>query len=780
MNSGPFISRQQVGAALNALIATTGTSSTNPLTALLLVDEFCLDPDLPATDHLREFALKQILIDHITTALNEQRHSFGLPRPDCKVQHEAALTALAADAQTGSAELIGWSLLFYRYVCVDLNLKPDDFRAALHVDERSVRRYQSNGVERLTERLIGAEWAARRRQRQRQLIAALPATARTVLYGRDAELAAADALLTAQPPYHLYVSGPGGSGKTVFVQEWLRRLIEAGQIDRLIWLDKPPSADAVRAHLTEHLLPERTQITLREVMAVQRVALVLDEPRYTGRSGDLDGLLRELDGMIVCMIHTGYWPPATPHRHITLNPLDDAAVAQLARFILPHPDSVEPLIPTIQAYSGGNPLAVRLLTRQLPFHGDVAAMQGDVVRQMYSDAYARLSESARRAAVAITMLPPGEFTAAAVQAIWGAFTQPSQLGELARLHLLERVSMERDTYQLLDTARRYIDAAAERAFTSQLLHYIDTQLDDGERVAALLPVIESIAAEPRDGSDSLRTKWLRRCWREGLRLGHHARWRVLLADVASYNAELMLAYAICERRLGQWDQADEWFDLAAQMLGRAGDFTLQARALVERAVLARYRGNYAAAGMWLSRAEHAALHHDDAELSLLWRLEQAQIAIDRQDAVAAVRYLDGLGDHDRVTALYAEAALLAGAVDRAQGLVAQLSERTSQLDRVVEARLRTLIGRGYEQHGDFEAAYEQFSAALAHLERGHDSFGLARAQCNLGAVALRLGHADEAVTLLAHAERTQTALGDQVALAATRHNLQLARIHLSR
>jgi putative protein kinase ArgK-like GTPase of G3E family len=42
---------------------------------------------------------------------------------------------------------------------------------------------------------------------------------------------------------HVYVTGAAGVGKTTFAETLIRRLIDADQIVRDIWLDAPPSCE---------------------------------------------------------------------------------------------------------------------------------------------------------------------------------------------------------------------------------------------------------------------------------------------------------------------------------------------------------------------------------------------------------------------------------------------------------------------------------------------------------------------------------------------------------
>ena len=78
------------------------------------------------------------------------------------------------DGLSMSPELIGWSWLYHHYVRIDLNIQAQAFCDVLHIDERTLRRYQQHSLKRLTNILIQREWSARLRQRNRRLFSELP------------------------------------------------------------------------------------------------------------------------------------------------------------------------------------------------------------------------------------------------------------------------------------------------------------------------------------------------------------------------------------------------------------------------------------------------------------------------------------------------------------------------------------------------------------------------------------------------------------------------------
>lgn len=132
-----------------------------PLYNLQLVTEFLSDPALPFTPHNRSYAISCILSDLVTATYHQQRSLFILPPCREPITYPDALAAITQDAGIGSAELTGWSWLYYRFVRVELAIGTQCFCRLMVFDERTLRRHQSRAIGRLTMSLIKAEHQAR-------------------------------------------------------------------------------------------------------------------------------------------------------------------------------------------------------------------------------------------------------------------------------------------------------------------------------------------------------------------------------------------------------------------------------------------------------------------------------------------------------------------------------------------------------------------------------------------------------------------------------------------
>src|SRR3954468_6040103 len=170
----PYISREDVSAALCSLIHTTRKPVADGLQHLLLVDLLVNAPDMPNSDEKRAFAAQELLIMEITRALHEQCDLFRLLPPGERTQGDEIQKEAAELIKVGKHNLMAWSIVYYRYVRADLGLSVEELAQLFMVTPRTVTRYHDDGIDMLVQRLIREEQLARRSQTERRLYAMLP------------------------------------------------------------------------------------------------------------------------------------------------------------------------------------------------------------------------------------------------------------------------------------------------------------------------------------------------------------------------------------------------------------------------------------------------------------------------------------------------------------------------------------------------------------------------------------------------------------------------------
>ncbi len=772
MPAVPYISREDVSATLGGLIHFSTKPEPNSLRHLLLVDLRITTPHAPESDLIRDYAVREILVSEITAALNEHRAIFKLRPLEVHADIQEVVQEAAQAVAQSAPELLIWSLLYYRFVRSDLGFTVERLSELLALHPRSIPRYQNEGIELLTARLIHAEQNARVAQNRRRLYAALPYSGSLRLYGRDDLLRETHKKLGELSPPHLLITGSVGVGKTAFTQELLRLEIEAGSLDRILWIDHPVTAAFVSQHISETLFQEGSSVTLREYLLLFRIAVVLDgADRLFSDDTALHELLQDLGGALVCITNLTYRPLKGINLHLALPEIDRNAARRLVSDLSLHEDidTAAQLSDALYARVGGNPLALKLGAGLWATDEPWASVAHDLTFHVLSLIYRGLGNKAQRAWCLLALCRT-EVTPVTL-ASWNVALDAITL--LRRHELVEgRVT---DGARLLDAAGDFIQQQyqMDEAVTWQIDQLVE-QVAQAENALALVEQILVSGFPPV--SHALRTGWLKRyCW-EGMQANHWALWRALLEqyllETPMPDFMLRIAHGVCLRRLNEWESAGQVFHSVIRDAGSAGRFTEQGRALVEWGVLSGYQGAFKQAAQKIEQAKLFAQRAKDSDLLTEVWLQEAYLLVLQGDGAAALDTLRHTRENARSLALQSEAQLVLGAFEACRAL-AERALRLGNNDLINSARLFTLIGRSFQAQNALAQAQQHLTYAVTLLERSDDLFSLARAQTNLAAVLISSERFTDASALLARAEQVQGQLGDRVGLSVTRHNRTL-------
>ncbi|MEP7292517.1 MAG: tetratricopeptide repeat protein, partial [Chloroflexota bacterium] len=627
--------------------------------------------------------------------------------------------------------------------------------------------------ELLTARLIDAEKTARRAQLDRRLYAALPYSVPVRLAGRAELLRAAEERLMTISPRHLLVTGGQGIGKTMFVQELIRRQIASETLDSLVWIDEPRSAEYARQRITEALLRESGEISLRDYVLMYDVAVVIDGMGAAAADWtEFNELLRDLGAALVVVVNQSYVPVEGVEAHIALPELDEQTAEALLRDLL-RGNSMQyssEIAHALYEHSGGNPLALRLSAGLFDAGEDWTTAKHDLHERLFERLFGRIDLQARRSWCALALFPK-EATGDVLARVWGI--SPEVMTGLRRHGLLE--NSREEAYELVSSAREFI--RQEYGVRSEVRRLVDSLIDEISDVDSAFEVIERALETgfPETGVER-RSEWIQRLWREGLRRNHWALWRVILETyIAESNdaaAEIRIAYGLCLRHLSDWKAAEAVFQNVVTESGRTGRFDAQAQALIEWSILAKYQGKYQQAQEMNAQAKRYAQRVQDSKLLHGLMLQEAELLIQQKQGTEALHILRGLPKTVRLLVLQSEAQLALSNYEACRSLAAEALHAISE-DQVTEASLYTIIGRSFQAQGDTAQAQRFFSDAVTLLERLGDSFALARAQTNLAATLIAIRRILDAAELLRRAEQMQVQLGDRIGLNVTRHNRTL-------
>jgi tetratricopeptide (TPR) repeat protein len=785
VGNDPFISRESVRAVLEGMLYHSSETG-SALEHLALVDDFLIRHNIPYSENRRLFVIRLIITNIITEQLAAHRNNFGLGPPMLEETLAGAQLSIQADVRTQSAELAGWSLLFYRFVRVDLNLPPAGYSAMSHVDERTLRRYQSRTTGRLRDLLVRYETETRLQKKRLSLRQALPNGKPVGIVGRSQLLVETRQLLRTSPPAHLLVTGPAGIGKTSFIHLLLYQQIEADEFDRVVWIDGAVSATYAQQYIHQMLMSDDVQMELmelRDFLALYRTAIVFDDIQHLIKDTEaFHKLLVMLADSSIYVIHSSYILLTPEFKHIILPELTKTDVTEIAtqsRGLWTKQEELTDYINALWQTVGGNPLAVKLAANIMNNISlrQPAKTDNEYILRWVEGIYQSLGRDSRQALAAIALCPPFELAVEYLTTGWRpTLIKREYVVELVNTGLLQHVGDDR--YSLSALVRRYIEDlyAEQTEIYTQVNRCIDEithcLMANAESCWAIAEYI-LLRAWP-ELSVSRRLTWIELACDYGIRQGHYAAWADILRGQGGQelSLDLRLRRVECLRRLGERKEAEQTVQALIETAGQNGDFIGQGRGNLELSVLLRQQGLYERAYASIQHAIDGFRRFGQHELVREAELEMAQIAFDTGELTAAQTILQKYELRNiKSLSLQGEIYLAFGETEAAQRCVADALD-LCQPETAIMGRLYAEMGRICFTKGDWAASEHYLTQAVVLLETHADQFALARTKANLAAGLLNAGRDyTDAQKLLMDAQTIQAAIRDRHGLMITRHNL---------
>jgi hypothetical protein len=366
-------------------------------------------------------AIQIAIFGHLTDIILERlislRQQHNLPPPDRTCSDDD----LKADFSMGNKELQAWSILYFRYICVDRDLSMQQIASLTHQEQRTPRRRHELGVKRLTFELIAREQNARQRETRQRLRLALPISPPPMFFCSASLVDTAAHILTvAEPPRHLILHGPAGIGKTALALTLAHQLADSGQFEDLLWMDmtatdQAPSvlihSIAMRLGLS-HIEDADRILALRAYLLTHPTLLVLDQADDLFIDSDVSRSFLAALGSATVVLTSRIAPPPTPWCYTVLVPelTREQAFAFLEHLSEQRPrrqDDWAEHFDAIWKMTGGNPLALQGIfdvSHILPLTATLAQSK---IQPMYEQIWQQLTADEQRLWLLPLLFPAG-------------------------------------------------------------------------------------------------------------------------------------------------------------------------------------------------------------------------------------------------------------------------------------------------------------------------------------------------------------------------------------
>jgi len=764
-----------------------------------------------------DFIVVLILNNMITEAVNGLRRVVGLPEVIEGTKQDAEID-LKEGFSRQNRELEAWSLLYFRYVRVDLDFHIKDLASILSIDPRQISRRIDYGFRRLCEKLGQLESEAREQNRQAWLNLRLPPSSYAEFFGRKAER---EQLLNAlhgdSLPRLTTVQGMTGIGKTSLVHRVVRDAIRSEPHVDIIWISVPEFATysdllgmvAQTVGIMDVPFQQSLETSVHGYLLRNRTLLIVDAAHQLV---DVEYMLAHVesiigDGHVIVCIRQPL-DGTFSVREVHLGPLEDSAyMSMLEEYVSNR--QIKALPPTslekIYKHAEGNPLIGKLIlnrTKILPL-GDVLAMLPDltVVQEarlfdtIFEPVWRSLSTEAQRLARLMCSMDAADLP---------ALKQMSGLNDNQLSDVLEalvdgyfvEITYEPQRYHVGSMAVQFIesqdthDESPPELQLQQQLSYA-SQTNSGAQAAAIiqnLAVSGQLSYEIFDSVSLLvRRSGIWHIWRNVLAtiVEKTERGEIQIEDhtLSGVYYELGTVY----RWLGEYESAEDLLSTAVDLTGELGEFDVQAQACFELGKLYQLGGQHLDAYEAYQRAGSVAIRLDNPDLyrsSLLGLIDLSLLLGDVHQSTEAVgKLLDTFQDEPDGAALTAQGRILMtqGRHEQAVGYLQQaLVWFVEEGNLPEQARALLRLGVSQVEAGDSESAFENLQDAKYLLDGLSDLLGQARLLTNLGSLHSTHKQWEEALGCWKEALNLQKHLNDHEGIAYTLYNLADMCWHLGR
>ncbi len=795
--SQSIIHIEDIREVLDTLANSTSIPQNNSLRHLSLVDEFMARSDLPRLTDSRQYILREIFIDIIFSEFRRQYALFDIDIQNSVSvkEHSKILQGLS---QIDSLKLWHWSVLYYLYVRVDLNMSISSVADMVNLVPRTIRRYRNESIYTFHDLLIHLEWESRIRIKRTRLRSCIDFNNKAVFMGRESEIQTVANVLQSHSGAKFYVTGESGIGKSAFIRFVLNMQLDEKniQFDEIIWIDHPASVDDIRQQVFAHLCIDDNREALNIVLSYRNVVIVIDavEQILKAQKQSFDNLLLEFQNTHMLFSSVYYEPLVNVNMHVPLNRfsyLESKTLLRKLAHLNPNRGlTSETYTKAIYDLARGNPLGTIIASQHFSA-GNFETASENVLVQIYERLFSKIDFSQKLAWCCVALCDLDQLSVEELAHFVGKLIDRKTFVSLKNYHLVEATHrLERPHEVSVPSGmRRYIHEILLKSDTI-LLEFVGNSLnhlnlESSQRLTLAISFLNTLNKLDLVHKDNYST-FVDHVLNVANRFSevpedNYPRLLNLLESSDAFTAkssvesDLFLKFIIgnIHRRLGNWNTAIKIQEHLLNLSGRLGEFETQNKMLLELVILMRRTGNYERALGILRRLSTISSIED--EMYARTQIEHARICVDRGNADGAKGLLESIHPELltlEVIMLFAEVELLDKRFSKARSYIEKGFELAGN-SRKELAQLHIILAQIFTQQINPERALQEYETALNYLNDIHDIIQMARVWMNMGSLYISLEDWASAEKFLRKALRVLHASGDRLAEQVARRNLQL-------
>lgn len=548
-----LVSEDAITSALSAIRRGTLTKVDNEIFFLHSVN-LALKVSFAGDESYRPTVLAQKLTSHTLNIIN----SILLQHGDTQLHDESEIDILVSlfdHIQMASSELLlGAIWIYIHYLRFDCDIDRNSFCRRFAISKRTLQRYQSSAIRRLTH-LITQEEAVARKQIKKS---GLPAHTSAV----DIDIYAEFAKDIVEIFEHSHISkkwiiifGPPFSGKTFLASRVAHYVIDTNIYDDILWIDTPESVREIM---------DRLDAGIQEMGG--RLFVVIDNADKLFLSYHAD-LCKLIDGysFVSILVSTNKKPQEIYQQNFRIFPINSSMLMKQYRR-----NCIEPWIWFSSSYP--EQLANIPMKRGILYQASMSSSQSS------SDLVASLDIDCLVVLVVISLMCDGNCSEV-------------DLREIVPTHIIDRVI---SINQLLEdcgliSIEEGVAGYAVYHASSQIRMLIIQNIQDklplmlhalelvtsyllGASKVSQLSMIESLLLNGVVSSDGLKSQLIEVGFPLGVLYRHWLEWSMILEHVIDYKAEWRLAFILCCIRTGRVSKARRLLQVFIADMGRRGVF----------------------------------------------------------------------------------------------------------------------------------------------------------------------------------------------------------------